>query len=247
MPYLGHIIGGGKLQPDPKKLQAVKDYPRPLTKKDMQAFLGLVGYYRRFIPQFAAAATPLTDLTCKRQPQQVKWSAETEIAFRKLKSLLVETPVLGVAYPSQPYVLQTDASEKGLGAVLSQINRQGEEHPIAYASRKLLPRETKYSIIEKECLAVVWALKFFHVYLYGQSFVIQTDHQPLAWLQRMRNANPRLTRWALAVQPHCLTMEHRPGKNKGNADDLSRGALTHKDDSPTSPGISDCHREGEGM
>ena len=177
----------------------------------------------------------------------MKWSAETEIAFQKLKSLLVEMPVLGVADPSQPYVLQTDASEKGLGAVLSQTNSRGEEHPIAYASRKLLSRETKYSIIEKECLAVVWALKFFHVYLYGQSFVIQTDHQPLAWLQRMRNTNSRLTRWALAVQPYCLTMVHRPGKNNGNADGLSRGALTHKDDSPTSPGIPDCHREGEGM
>ena len=97
--------------------------------------------------------------------------------------------MLGVANPSQPFVLQTDASEKGLGAVLSQIKGQGEKHPIAYESRKLLPRETKYSIIEKECVAVACALKFFHVYLYGQSFVIQTDHQPLAWLQQMRNAN----------------------------------------------------------
>ena len=155
--------------------------------------------------------------------------------------------MLGVADPSQPNVLQTDTSEKGLGAVFSQISSQGEDHPIAYASRKLLPRETKFSIIEKECLVVVWALKFFHVYLYGQSCVIKTDHQPLAWLQRMRNANPRLTRWALAVQPYCLTMEHRPGKNNGNADGLCRGALTHGDDSLTSPGIPDCHREGEGM
>ena len=161
----------------------MKKYPRPLTKRDVQAFLGLIGYYRQFIPQFSAVASPLTDLTRKHQPQQVKWSTETEIAFRKLKSLLIETPVLGVANPSWPYILQTDASENGIGAVLSCTDSQGEEHPIAYASRNQLPREMKCTIIEKKCLAVVWALKFFHVYLYGQSFVIQTDHQPLAWVQ----------------------------------------------------------------
>ena len=149
VPYLGHIIGGGKLRSDPKKSQAVKKYPRPMTKKDVQAYLGLVGYYQWFVPRFAAVAAPLTDLTCKHHLQQVKWSAETEIAFQKLKSVLIEMPVLGVADPSQPYVLQTDG--------------RGEEHPIAYASQKLLPREIKYSIIKKECLAVVWALKFFHI------------------------------------------------------------------------------------
>jgi len=118
---------------------------------------------------------------------------------------------------------------------------------IAYASRKLLPRESNYSTIEKECLAVVWALKFFRIYLYGQAFVIQTDHQPLAWLQRMKDSNSRLTRWALAVQPYCLTMVHRRGLDNGNADGLSRGALDPNDDSHDSPGTLDCHRKGEGM
>ena len=94
-------------------------------------------------------------------------------------SSLMETPVLLVADPEKPYTLQTDASDRGLGAVLSQVGDKGEEHPVAYASRKLLPREVNYSTIEKECLAVIWALKFFHVYLYGQPFAIQTDHQRL--------------------------------------------------------------------
>ena len=231
--YLGHVIGGGRLLADPTKLQAVRDYPRPVTKRDVRAFLGLVGYYRRFIPHFATVAAPLTDLTCKCRLQHVTWNAETEIAFQKLKDLLVETPVLGVADPSRSYVLQCDASERGLGAVLSQADRQGDEHPIAYASRKLLPRETKYSTIEKN----VWpsALKFFHIYLYGQSFVIQTDHQPLAWLQRMKNSNSRLTRWALAVQPYCLTLVHRKGADNGNADGLSHGTQDMNDDSPDPP------------
>lgn len=247
VPYLGHTIGGGKLQPDQRKVLAVKQYPRPVTKKDVRAFLGLVGYYRQFVPHFAIIAAPLTDLTSKRCPQQVKWDANAEAAFQKLKDIITEMPVLRVADPSKPYVLQTDASERGLGAVLSQTDHEGKEHPIAYASRKLLPRESNYSTIEKECLAVVWALKFFRIYLYGQAFVIQTDHQPLAWLQRMKDSNSRLTRWALAVQPYCLTMVHRRGLDNGNADGLSRGALDPNDDSHDSPGTLDCHRKGEGM
>ena len=187
--YLGHLIGGGKLQPDPKKARAVKEYPQPTTKKDVRAFLGLVGYYRRFVPQFAEIAAPLTDLTCKGKAQNVEWVEKHESAFQKLKDHLTTMPVLHVADPSRPYILQTDASDRGLGAVLSQADDLGEEHPVSFASRKLLPQETIYSTIEKECLAVAWALKVFHVYLCGQSFTVQTDHQPLSWLQQMKNAN----------------------------------------------------------
>jgi hypothetical protein len=129
--------------------------------------------------------------------------------------------VLRVVDPSKAYILQTDASDLGLGAVLSQI-QDGEEHPIAFASRKLSPAEKKYSVVEKECLAIVWALKNFHQYLFGVQFTIETDHQPLRWLQQMRNANNRLTRWALAIQPYHFEMQHRPGRENGNADSLSR-------------------------
>ena len=222
--YLGHVIGGGEIQPDPGKVAAVKDYPVPVTKKDVRAFLGLVGYYRRFIPQFASLAAPLTDLTRKGKSQKVEWSAIHGTAFRGLKGLLVVMPTLRVTDPTQPYILQTDASDRGLGAVLSQGTEQ-EEHPVAFASRKLLPREVNYSTIEKECLAIVWALKFFNTYLYGQNFTIETDHQPLAWLHRMRSSNSRLTRWALAIQPYYFKMKHRRGKENGNADGLSRGPV----------------------
>ena len=135
-----------------------------------------------------------------------------------------------VADPAKPYILQTDASDRGLGAVLSQREPLGEEHPVALVSRKLLPTETKYSTIEKECLAIVWALQFFPVYLYGQSFTIQTEQQPLAWLQRIKNTNPRLTRWAIVVQPYGFSIVHRSGAANTNADGLSRGAL------PVDPG-----------
>ena len=236
MSYLGHVIGGGRLQPDPRKVQAVRDYPRPVTKRDIRVFLRLV-----VTTDISSFISPqLLYLTSKRHPKHVTSNVETEAAFQKLKDLLMEMPVLGVADPSRSYVLQTNASEWGLGAVLSQADHQEEEHPTAYTSWKLLPRETKYSTIENECLAIVWALKFFHVYLYGQSFVIQTDHQPLAWLQWMKNSNSRLTRWALTIQLYCLTMMHRWGTKNGNVDGLSRGTLDQNDDSPDSPKNS-CH------
>ena len=223
--YLGHVIGGGEVRPDPEKLSAVRDYPTPISKKQVRAFLGLAGYYRRFVPHFSTIAEPLTELTKSRNPDRVKWTDDCEVAFCKLKEILVAPPVLKVVEPDKPYVLQTDASELGLGAVLSQV-KDGEEHPVAFASRKLLPREKNYSVIEKECLAIVWSLQVFYVYLFGQKFTIETDHQPLSWLEKMKNANQRLTRWTLAVQPFCFEIHHRRGSLNKNADGLSRGALT---------------------
>ena len=141
----------------------------------------------------------------------MEWGAAQQTAFQHLKDVLIDTPVLRVADPTKSYILQTNASERGLGAVLSQLEGQGEEHPVAFASRKLLPREMNYSTIEKECLAIVWALKFFNTYLYGQVFTIETNHQPLSWLHHMKNSNARLTRWALAILPYQFEVKHRRG------------------------------------
>ena len=113
------------------------------------------------------------------------------------------SPVLKVVEPDKPYILQADASELGLGAVLSHV-KDSEEHPVAFASRKLLPREKNYSVIQKECLALMWSLQVFYVYLLGQRLTIETDHQPLSWLENMKNANQGMSRWALAVQPFIL-------------------------------------------
>ncbi len=170
-PYLGHVVGSGEVRPDPAKMQAVNDCKVPETKKDVRAFLGRVGYYRRFIPEFSTIAAPLTDLTRKRKPNNIEWTKDCAEAFQKLKKTLLSSSVLKVADSSRQFILQTDASDRGLGAVLSQKNDQGVEHPVAYASRKLLPREVNYATIEKECLAIVWALRFFHIYLYGQQFL----------------------------------------------------------------------------
>ena len=180
----------------------------------------------------------------------MEWGVAQQTAFQRLKDALIDTAVLRVADPTKPYILQTDASERGLGAVLSQVDAQGEEHPVAFTSRKLLPQEMNYSTIEKECLAIVWALKFFNTYLYGQAFTIEIDHQPLSWLHRMKNSNARLTRWALAIQPYQFEIKHRRGQENGNADGLSRGALAIDCCEMTpisSDDTHDRHREGEGM
>ena len=178
--YLGHVIGRGKVKLDPQKLNAVRDYPTPMSKKEVQAFLGLAGYYCCFVPHFSVIAEPLTEPTKGRNPDKVTWNDKWETAFSRLKGLLVTPPVLKVVEPGKPYILQTDACESGLGAVLSQLEEDGEEHPVAFASRKLLPREKNYSVIEKECLAIVWSLQVFYVYLFGQKFTIETNHQPLS-------------------------------------------------------------------
>jgi hypothetical protein len=221
--YLGHIIGGGDIRPDPQKVEAVVNFQRPITKRDVRSFLGLIGYYRKFLKDFSNKAAPLTALTKKGQPDRVNWSEECEASFRVLKQHMVCAPVLYVADPQKPFVLQTDASDMGLGAVLSQ-EHDNEEHPVAFASRKLSPAEKKYSTIEKECLALVWGIRYFHVYLFGNRFKAETDHQPLKWLHQMQNSNNRLTRWALALQPYNFTLQHRAGFQNANADALSRQA-----------------------
>lgn len=222
VPLLGHVVGNGKVRPQEAKVSAVKDFPIPKTKSQVRAFLGLVGYYRRFIPKFSSVAAPLSDLTKKNKANQVVWLEECQAAFTKLKQALVEAPVLQNPNFNRPFVLQTDASDRGIGAVLSQDGADGQEHPIAYLSRKLLTREVSYSAVEKECLAIVWGVQKLHTYLYGRSFTIQTDHQPLRWLNQIRDKNQRLLRWSLTLQQYRFVMEHRSGAANRNADGLSR-------------------------
>ena len=220
--YLGHVVGGGEVRMEQDKIEAVKRMQPPETKKDVRTFLGLSGYYRRFIPNYASIAAPLTDLTRKSQPNRVSWTPDAYAAFRQLKSSLCAAPVLLTPDFSKRFIVQTDASDRGVGAVLSQQSEEGGDKPVAYFSRKLLPREEKYSTIEKECLAIRLAIHAFRVYLMGRPFTIQTDHRSLEWLNRMKENNARLTRWSLLMQPYEYTVEHRPGVKNSNADTLSR-------------------------
>ena len=222
--YLGHIVGNGHVRPEKGKVAAVEAFPVPKTKKDVRAFLGLTGYYRKFIPEYATIAAPLTELTKKEQPNCLAWSSGCAEAFEALKRHLCTSPVLKCPNFERPFVLQTDASDWGVGAVLSQKDDDDNEHPVAYFSKKLLPRERRYSTIEKECLAIKLATHAFRVYLLGKPFTVQTDHHALEWLDRLKEDNARLTRWSLALQPYQFTVKYRPGKLNGNADALSRQA-----------------------
>ena len=147
-------------------------------------------------------------------------------------------PILHCPDESREVLLQSDASERGIGAVLSQMTEEGVERPVAFFSRKLLPRETRYSTVEKECLGVVAALKHFDVHLVGRRFTIVIDHKALQYLQMMQNANPRLTRWALAIQSFDFQVTHRPGRMHSNADGLSRQAWLNDDTAHTPPTAS---------
>ena len=220
--YLGHIVGNGMVRPEMSKVEAISAFATPRTKKEVRVFLGLTGYYRKFIPDFAAIAAPLTDLTRKTAPNIVNWSQDCEEAFVELKARMCSSPVLRSPDFAKPFIVQTDASERGVGAVLSQLDADGNDYPIAYYSRKLLPREERYATVEKECLAIRLGVQAFRIYLLGRPFTIQTDHHALEWLDRLKDNNSRLTRWSLALQPFQFTVQYRSGKANSNADALSR-------------------------
>ena len=224
--YLGHKVGNGTVRPEDAKIASIKALTQPEMKKDVRTFLGITGYYRRFIPNYASVAAPLTDLTRKAAPNKVVWDEKCGHAFNELKDCLCQQPVLRSPDFEKDVILQTDASDRGVGAVLSQKDDQGNDFPIAYYSRKFLPREERYSTVEKECLAIKLGVQAFRVYLLGRNFIVQTDHQALVWLDRLKDNNARLTRWSLALQPYSFQIIHRPGKANGNADMLSRAATT---------------------
>ncbi|CAM5157677.1 unnamed protein product [Eretmochelys imbricata] len=161
------------------------------------------------------------DLIKARGPEIVKWSDAAEGAFTDLRTALCCHPVLIAPDFKKEFVLQTDASEVGLGAVLSQIVWE-EEHPILYLSRKLLPREQKYTVVEKECRAIKWAMETLRYYLLGQRFTLVTDHAPLQCMHRNKEKNARVTRWFLSLQPFHFRVQHRAGSQHSKADGLSR-------------------------
>jgi hypothetical protein len=219
--YLGHYIGQGERRPSEVKVRTITGFPRPVTKTDIRAFLGLCGYYQRFIANYAAHASPLTDALRKTAPNAVSWDSIKQQSFECLKKALVCEPVLRAPDYRLPFLVQTDCSDRGMGVVLSQ--RHGdEEHPVLYLSRKLTPREQLYCASEKECACIVYALSKLGCYIQGSEFVIETDHSPLTWLSNVTSRNPRLLRWSLTLQPYACQIRYKRGRTHNNADALSR-------------------------
>ena len=219
--FIGHNIEGGTLGLQDANIHKIRDAPRPTTKKEVRSFLGLTGFYRAYIPNYATVAAPLTDLTRKGQSNTVKWQEPQEKAYMVLKSMLVSKPVLRLPDLSRRFILRTDASDVGLGAMLMQEHEDGL-FPVSFASRKLLDREKRYSTMEKECLAIVWAVKKFILYLYGVEFTLQTDHQPLTYLNKTKFVNDRIMRWAMFLQNYRIRIEAIKGCANVGADYLSR-------------------------
>ena len=219
--FLGHQIGAGVMRPEQDKVEKLQGVPRPETKKQLRSFLGLSGYYRRFVPNYSVIALPLTELTKKSCHEKVEWDERCERAFVTLKSSLSRFPVVVLPDQALPFVIRTDASGIGLGAVLLQDQGAGLQ-PIAYASKKLSGAEKHYATIELECYAVVWGIRKFYPYLYGRQFVVETDHHTLQYLDRIRPLSRRLMGWAIELQSHSFRIRSIPGKDNVIADYLSR-------------------------
>ena len=218
--FLGHVVGQDGIRPDPEKIEKVKHFPVPTNLTQLRAALGLFSYYRKFIKDFSRIAKPMLTLLKKDAP--FSWTEKQQNAFDRLKEMLVKAPILGYPDFEKPFIIYTDASGIGLGAVLSQVKEDGKEHVIAYASRSLSPAEKNYSVTDQECLAVVWAIKKFQHYLGLLPFTIITDHIALKWLQTSKMPSGRRARWVMELQQYDFSIKHRPGKTNANADALSR-------------------------
>jgi hypothetical protein len=219
---LGHTIKDGTIGVDDGKVEAIRRLAIPTTKREVKQVLGLLGYYMKLIPNFAGIAGPLTDLLRKEKSDQIEWTPLLQKAFDQLKTALTSKPVLCAPNFDNDFILQTDASNFAIAAILSQLDDQGRERVVSYASRKLLPRESNYSTIQKELLAIVWAANHFETWIYGHNVICQSDHRPLAWLDSMRNHNARLMRWSLFLQKFDLNHSFKKGVENANTDSLTR-------------------------
>ncbi|XP_070155191.1 uncharacterized protein [Polyergus mexicanus] len=217
--YLGFLVQQEGLKVDPDKTEPIVEYPPPKNIKQLRRFIGMASWYRRFIPQCATKLEPLTRLL--RKNYSWEWGDDQKLAFEAVKSCITSPPTLSCPKFELPFVLQTDASSVGLGAVLTQES-EGVEHVIAFASRALSEAEKKYSTTEQECLAVVWAIRKFRPYLEGYKFRVITDHSCLRWLHNLKNPTGRLARWALELLEYDYVIEHRKGALHHVPDALSR-------------------------
>ena len=235
--FLGHLISEQGIRPNPAKVAVLAAWPRPTTVKEVQSFLGLATYFRKFVDHFADVARPLSIMKGKSKkgvpdPEDVKafiWGPEQEKSFQALKQALMSPPVLMHPIPGKPFVVETDASVTGLGAVLLQEGPDGHEHVIEYASRCLRKSELSWDSREHEALAVLWALELWEHYL-DDVFTVRTDHESLrTWLKqqsRGENGRGRLTRWALRLGNFSQAIiKWRPGRLNSAADSLSRVGL----------------------
>lgn len=220
--YLGFVVGNGCLRTDMDKVAAMEEFPEPKTPKQLRRFLGMTGWYRRFIRDFAHIAAPLHDCLTKEKIRKFALSDEARLAFQNLKHSLVTAPVLSTPDFKRHFYIQCDASSEGVGGVLFQLDDEGNERPISYLSGKLNKAQRNYSVTEKECYAAVLSVKKFRPYVEGLPFTVITDHSSLQWLMSQKDLSGRLARWSLKLQAFDFNIEHRKGSLNIVPDTLSR-------------------------
>lgn len=218
--YLGYVVGGGCLRVNDAKVGAIAEYPIPRTVRQVRRFLGMTGWYRRFIPSYSSLSAPLTDLL--KKGIRFEWTETANLAFCNLKKALCSAPVLKHPDFRRMFYIQCDASKDGVGSVLFQRSETGEDNPIAFFSQKLNSAQRNYSITELECLAAVLSVKKFRAYVEGQDFTIITDHSSLQWLMNQSDLSGRLARWSLKLQSFHFKIEHCRGVTNTVPDALSR-------------------------
>ena len=218
--FLGFDISEKGIRPNEDKLKAIQNYPRPRNPKEIKRFLGMASYYRKFIPKYSSLTEPINRLL--KKSCKFLWSMECEEGFKEIIYLLTHPPVLAFPDLERKFHLTTDASKIGLGAVLSQYDDRGDEKVVGYASRLLNQAEKNYSATELECLAIVWACEQFRVYLLGKHFIINSDHNPLVYLDNTKNKSSRVTRWRLSLAEFDKEIVYKKGSENTNADALSR-------------------------
>ncbi|WMV30771.1 hypothetical protein MTR67_024156 [Solanum verrucosum] len=202
--FLGHVVSAEGVKVDPSKIQSVVEWRPPKSSTEVRSFLGLEGYYRRFVKGFSIIASPLTKLLQK----EVKfiWDDKCQESFETLKSLLTQAPILTLPIEGKEYVVYSDASHNGLGCILMQEGRV-----ISYASRKLKPHELNYPTHDLELAAIMFALKIWRHYLYGEKCHIFTDHKSLKYLGTQNELNLRQRRWLELIKDYDCTIDYHPG------------------------------------
>ena len=237
--YLGHIIDKDGLRPSHSKVQAIQQAPQPTNVTELKSFLGLVNYYQKFLPNLSTLLAPLHSLL--RKNSRWNWSTEHSEAFMQVQNLLQSSSLLVHYDNKKPLLLACDASPYGIGAVLSHRMDDGNERPVTFISRTLAPAEKNYSQLEKEALAIVYAVRRLHHYLYGRHFTIYSDHQPLKYIFNENKPIPvtssaRVQRWALTLSAYDYSIQYKPGTQMSNADALSRLPLSETINYVPTPG-----------
>ena len=218
--FLGYELSGEGLAPDSEKVSAIEEFPKPVDVSSLRSFLGMMGYYRRFVGGFSEIAAPLHRLLQK--DVKFVWTENCQKAFDELKRSLISAPIMAFPRFDREFVLYTDASDVGVGSILAQKDDLGVERTVAFASRAFSGSEKNWSTTEKEAFAVIWGLEHFNAYVYGHKVIVYTDHRALQWLRDIKNPCGKLARWILKLEEFDYTIVHRPGSLMAHADALSR-------------------------